>query len=43
MAKDVPLEKVFQGVLYFLPAYVVCIILMILFPQLVLYLPGLLK
>lgn len=43
MAKTVPLEKVFQGVLYFLPAYVVCIILMMLFPQLVLYLPGLLK
>jgi len=43
MAKTVPLEKVFQGVLYFLPAYVVCIILMMLFPEIVLYLPGLLK
>jgi len=43
MAKDVPLEKVFQGVMYFLPAYVVCIILMMLFPEIVLYLPGLLK
>ena len=43
MAKNVPLEKVFQGVLYFLPAYVICIILMMVFPQLVLYLPGLLK
>ena len=43
MAKNVPLEKVFQGVMYFLPAYVICIILMILFPEIVLYLPGLLK
>jgi tripartite ATP-independent transporter DctM subunit len=43
MAKNVPLEKVFQGVMYFLPAYVVCIILMMLFPEIVMYLPGLLK
>jgi tripartite ATP-independent transporter DctM subunit len=43
MAKNVPLEKVFQGVMYFLPAYVICIILMMLFPEIVMYLPGLLK
>ncbi|MBU3952893.1 MAG: TRAP transporter large permease [Proteobacteria bacterium] len=42
MAKDVPLERVFKGVAYFLPAYIVCIILMMLFPQVVLFLPGLL-
>lgn len=42
MAKDVPLEKVFKGVAYFLPAYVLCVIIMILFPQVVLFLPGLL-
>ncbi len=42
MAKDVPLEKVFKGVLYFLPAYILCVIIMILFPQVVLFLPGLL-
>jgi TRAP-type C4-dicarboxylate transport system permease large subunit len=39
----VPLERVFQGVAYFLPAYILCVILMMLFPQIVLYLPGLLK
>jgi len=43
MAKDVPLEKVFKGVAYFLPAYIICIILMMLFPKVVLFLPGLLN
>jgi tripartite ATP-independent transporter DctM subunit len=43
MAKDVPLEKVFRGVAYFLPAYVLCVIIMMLFPEVVLYLPGLLN
>lgn len=43
MAKNVPLEEVFKGVAYFLPAYILCIILLMLFPQLVLFLPGLLK
>jgi TRAP-type C4-dicarboxylate transport system permease large subunit len=43
MARDVPLERVFRGVAYFLPAYILCIILMTIFPQVVLFLPGLLK
>ncbi len=43
MARDVPLEKVFKGVLFFLPAYILCIILLMLFPDLVLFLPGLLN
>ena len=43
MAKDVPLERVFRGVAYFLPAYILCIILMMLFPKVVLFLPGLLS
>jgi C4-dicarboxylate transporter DctM subunit len=42
MAKDVPLEKVFRGVAYFLPAYILCILLMMLFPKVVLFLPNLL-
>ncbi|WP_299981993.1 TRAP transporter large permease [Desulfobacula sp.] len=42
MAKDVPLEKVFKGVAYFLPAYIICVILMMLFPKVVLFLPNLL-
>jgi len=43
MAKDVPLERVFKGVTYFLPAYILCVILMMLFPEVVLFLPGLLN
>ena len=41
MAKGTPLEEVFKGVAYFLPAYIICIILLMLFPGLVTYLPGL--
>ncbi|MCP4352563.1 MAG: TRAP transporter large permease [Desulfobacterales bacterium] len=43
MAKDVPLEDVFKGVFFFLPAYIVCILILMIFPQLVTYLPSLLK
>ena len=43
MAKDVPLEDVFKGVAYFLPAYILCIFLLMIFPKLVLFLPGLLR
>jgi len=43
MAKDVPIKDVFKGVTYFLPAYLVCVLILMLFPQLVLYLPNLLK
>jgi len=43
MAKNVPMQQVFKGVAFFLPAYILCIILMILFPQLVMFLPGLLN
>ncbi len=43
MAKDVPLERVFKGVAYFLPAYIVCVIIMMLFPKVVLFLPNLLN
>ena len=42
MAIDTPLEDVFRGVTYFLPAYIICIILLMLFPGLITYLPGLL-
>lgn len=42
MARAVPLTDVFRGVSYFLPAYILCIILLLLFPQIVLFLPNLL-
>jgi len=41
MAKDVPLQDVFKGVSLFLPAYIICVIILLMFPDLVLFLPGL--
>jgi len=43
MAKDVRLEDVFRGVSYFMPAYLLCVILLMVFPQIITYLPALLK
>ncbi len=33
MSKDVPLEQVFKGAMYFVPAYVLTFVLMLLFPH----------
>jgi C4-dicarboxylate transporter, DctM subunit len=41
VATDVPLEVIFRGVLPLLAALIVCNLLLILFPQLALFLPGL--
>ena len=41
VAKNVPLEVIFRGVGPFLIAAAVCIALLIIFPQIALYLPGL--
>lgn len=43
VAKDVPLETIFRGVLPMLLAMLVCNLLLILFPQIALFLPGLMK
>ncbi len=43
MARGVPLEQVFKGVAYFLPAYILCVIILMLFPSLVTFLPGLIQ
>ncbi len=43
MAPNVPLEQVFKGVSYFLPAYVICVLILMLFPGLVMFLPNLLN
>jgi TRAP-type C4-dicarboxylate transport system permease large subunit len=43
MAEDIPLSTVFKGVIWFIPAYCVTIALMIIFPQIALFLPGLVK
>jgi len=41
MAKDVPMTDVFKGVSYFMVAYLLCVALLMAFPQLVTYLPSL--
>ena len=43
MARDIPLETVFKGVAFFLPAYIVCVILLMLFPGIVTFLPNLIR
>lgn len=41
MAPDIPMGHVFKGVTCFLPAFILCVAMMMLFPQLVTWLPGL--
>ena len=43
MAKDVPLEDVFKGVAFFLPAYIVCLLLLMVLPEIVTFLPSLIR
>ncbi len=43
IAKDVPMKDVYKGVSIFTPAYIVCIILLMLFPAIATFLPSLLK
>ncbi len=43
MAKDIPLATVFRGVIYFLPAYIVGIALLIVFPQMATYVASLVR
>jgi tripartite ATP-independent transporter DctM subunit len=43
VAKDVPLELIFRGILPLLMALIIAVILMVLFPQIALFLPGLMR
>jgi C4-dicarboxylate transporter DctM subunit len=43
VAEDVPLETIFKGIFPFLAALIVCAIILILFPQIALFLPGLME
>jgi TRAP-type C4-dicarboxylate transport system permease large subunit len=40
IAKDVPMYTIFRGIFPFWVAMLVCIILLVLFPQIALFLPG---
>lgn len=43
VAKDIPIEKIFKGVLPMLGAMILCLLLVVIFPSLVTYLPDLMK
>ncbi|CCK80982.1 TRAP transporter large permease subunit [Desulfobacula toluolica] len=43
MAKGTELKEVFKGVSFFLPAYILCIILLMIFPAIITFLPTLLQ
>ncbi|MGD9017462.1 MAG: TRAP transporter large permease subunit, partial [Desulfobacterales bacterium] len=43
MARDIPLASVFKGVAYFLPAYLLCLAVLMMVPELVTFLPNLLQ
>ena len=43
VARDVPLEKIFRGVFPMLISLLVCNLLLILFPQIALWLPSLMR
>jgi len=43
VAKDVPLESIFRGVLPMLAALIICNLILLVFPQIALFLPGLMK
>ncbi len=43
MSKDISLNTVFKGVSYFLPTYIICIIMLEIFPSLVLFLANAVK
>ena len=43
MSENVSLEQVFKGVSYFLPAYILCVVILMIFPEIILFLPDLIR
>jgi tripartite ATP-independent transporter DctM subunit len=43
MSDDIPLSIVFKGVMWFIPAYCVTMVIIMIFPKIVLFLPSLVK
>ncbi len=43
VAKDVPMATIFRGIIPFLAAMIICFIIIVAFPQIALFIPGLLK
>jgi len=43
MAKDVPLFTIFRGGFPFIGATLVCLVILVAFPQIAIWLPGMMK
>ena len=43
VAKDIPMSTIFRGIIPFVGAMIVCLLILILFPQIALFLPNILK
>ena len=43
LVPDVPIETIFKGVSFFFAACIIALILLVIFPQVALFLPGLMK
>ncbi|MGB9617891.1 MAG: TRAP transporter large permease subunit, partial [Desulfomonilaceae bacterium] len=43
MNKDIPMGTIFKGVLYFIPAYIITVILLMSYPETAMFLPSLVK
>lgn len=43
LVPDVPLETIFKGVSFYLAACIISLIILVAFPQIVLFLPGLMR
>jgi TRAP-type C4-dicarboxylate transport system permease large subunit len=43
MSKGASLRDVFKGIMYFIPAYILCILLLMIFPKIITFLPALVK
>ncbi len=43
MAKDTSLKDVFKGIAYFIPAYLFCVLLLMIFPRIITFLPEFIR
>jgi len=43
VAKDVPLEDIFRAIFPFLIPMIICVIILMFFPEIALFLPGLMR
>jgi len=42
VARDVPMQEIFRGIVPFLVCMIICVVLLVIFPQIAMFLPNLL-